>query len=265
MEESGKPKASRDHRTWPVTDYEEMAARYDAGRALPLESLTAWREALYPHLASARGRTVLDLGSGTGVWSVAMAEWFGCRVVALEPSEGMLREASAKRSHPMVAYVQGQGERLPLEDQSCAAAWLSTVVHHLSDVPRCARELRRVVAPGGPVLLRNAFSGRTDDVLWLRFFPRAVEIAAKRWPSLDEVTGAFTSAGHAVESVKQVPQISAESLKEYAERIRVRADSTLQLLDDDEFERGIAELEGAAAAETSQRPVVDRLDLIVFR
>ena len=41
-----------------------------------------------------------------------------------------------------VAWVGGQAERLPLRDGCCGGAWLSTVIHHLADLPGCARELR---------------------------------------------------------------------------------------------------------------------------
>jgi SAM-dependent methyltransferase len=40
------------------------------------------------------------------------------------------------------------------------AAWLSVVVHHLADLPAAAEELRRVLVPGGRVLIRGAFPGR---------------------------------------------------------------------------------------------------------
>jgi ubiquinone/menaquinone biosynthesis C-methylase UbiE len=46
-----------------------------------------------------------------------------------------------------VAYVGGEAERLPLRDDSCAAAWLSTVIHHVGDLSGCAQELRRVLEP----------------------------------------------------------------------------------------------------------------------
>jgi ubiquinone/menaquinone biosynthesis C-methylase UbiE len=99
---------------------------------------------------------VLDLGAGTGLFSVAIAQWFGTEVVAVEPSEGMLRQART-RAHPQVTYIGGLGEQLPLRDGCCDSAWLSTVIHHLSDLAACAGELRRVVRPGGWVLIRNAF------------------------------------------------------------------------------------------------------------
>jgi hypothetical protein len=49
------------------------------------------------------------------------------------------------------------------------------------------------------------------------------------------------------------------------ERVRRRADSTLQPLPDHEFVSGLAAMERAAAAEATPTPVVDHLDLLVLR
>ena len=107
-------------------DYDELAAVYDRDRAVPLEALEPWRVALAAYLPPASGLPVLDLGAGTGLFAVAIAQWFGTGVVAVEPSEGMRRHARATRAHPRVAYVGGLGEQLPLRDGCCDSAWLST-------------------------------------------------------------------------------------------------------------------------------------------
>jgi hypothetical protein len=59
--------------------------------------------------------------------------------------------------------------------------------------------------------------------------------------------------------------VTADSLRAWCERVRLRADSTLQPLDDAVFARRLAEAERAAADERGARPVVDRLDLLVLR
>jgi hypothetical protein len=46
--------------------------------------------------------------------------------------------------------------------------------------------------------------------------------------------------------------------------VSLRADSTLELLPDDEFADGMARLEAAAAAETSPSPVREALELVVY-
>jgi SAM-dependent methyltransferase len=186
-------------------DYDQLAASYDAGRALSSDGLEGWR-----------------------------------------------------------AWVGGRAERLPLRDGCCGGAWLSTVIHHLGDLPRCARQLRRVVRAGGPVLIRSSFPGRHQGITLFRFFPGAGRIA-EGFPTVEATVAAFEAAGFAFETLRQVPQVSAPSLRAAVEQVRRRADSTLQPLPDHEFASGLAAMERAAAAEATPTPVVDHLDLLVLR
>jgi ubiquinone/menaquinone biosynthesis C-methylase UbiE len=246
------------------TDYERMAAAYDAGRALPLDQLDAWRVVLSRYVAGS-GRPVLDLGSGTGLFSEALATWFDVVVVGVEPSEAMRREAATRRRLPNIIYVAGRAEWIPLEDGSCGCAWLSTVLHHITDLPACARELRRVLRDGDPVLIRNSFGDRLDDVHWLDFFPPAKRLAATRWPTVEQAAHAFSSAGFEVETLESVPEVIAPNLRAYHDRLRVRANSTLTLIDEHEFAEGLARLDRAASEQSGPEPVVDRRDLLVLR
>ena len=86
-------------------DYDQLAASYDRGRGMPLEGLEGWRAALAAYLPPASGRPVLDLGAGTGLFAAAIATWFDARVVGVEPSQEMRRQARQAHTHRRVAYV----------------------------------------------------------------------------------------------------------------------------------------------------------------
>ena len=244
-------------------DYDRMAGVYDQGRALSVGGLEGWRAALAAWLPPPTGLPVLDLGAGTGLFATAIATWFDVGVVAVEPSAGMRRQARLARAHPRVAWVGGQAERLPFRDGCCGGAWLSTVIHHLGDLPGCARELRRVLPAGSPVLIRSSFPGRHGGITVFRFFPGAGRIA-DTFPTVEATVAAFEAAGFAFQALQPVAQVSAPSLRAAVKRARLRADSTLAPLPDDEFAEGLAALERAAAAETTPTPVVDHLDLLVL-
>jgi ubiquinone/menaquinone biosynthesis C-methylase UbiE len=100
-------------------------------------------------------------------------------------------------------YVATRAETLPFGAATCGAAWLSTVIHHLSDLNACARELRRVLARGVPVMIRNSFPGRLDEVELFRYFPAAAAVAAK-WPTLEQTVSTFADAGFAESSITRV-------------------------------------------------------------
>ena len=224
--------------------------------------METWCAAITRYVRPEATSMVLDLGCGTGRFSAAIADWFDTEVVGIEPSGEMLRAARASQP-PGVAYAQGRGEDLPLAEQSCDWAWLSTVVHHFDDLRRVASELRRVLRPGGAILIRNWFPGG-EDVIHFHYFPGARRIA-ETFPTVAAVGEAFATAAFGIEAVESVPQASVQSLADVYERVRLRADTTLQLLSDEEFAEGLRHLEADAAAETAPKPVVSRLGLLVLR
>jgi ubiquinone/menaquinone biosynthesis C-methylase UbiE len=245
--------------------YDDTAAAYHATRALPLDALEGWRTAVVRYLSPPPRRPVVDVGAGTGVFARAFAEWFGVRVVGVEPSSGMRAEARRRSAHPLVTWVAGAAEHLPLAHGSGSCAWLSTVVHHLSDLPAAVRELARVLVGDAPVLVRSAFPERHDHIALFRFFPGARR-AAERFPTIRQVVDVFSTVGFSLERVEDVSQVSASSLAAFRAGLpRLRtADSTLVRLTDEEFACGLAAVEAALRGDDG-RPVVDRLTLMVLR
>jgi ubiquinone/menaquinone biosynthesis C-methylase UbiE len=101
------------------------------------------------------GDRVVDVGCGPGRFLREAAER-GADVVGVDPSSRMRRMAA--RFTPAwlrskVAVLDGSAERLPLEDGSATVAWAVASVHHWEDVDAGLAELRRVLAPGGRLLL----------------------------------------------------------------------------------------------------------------
>jgi SAM-dependent methyltransferase len=240
-----------------------MAGVYGAGRRLPPEVMSAWMDTVSARVGAADG-PILDLGSGTGRFSKALAARFGVTVVAVEPAEGMRQQALRDGVRRSVAMVAGRTEAMPVRDGAFVAVWASQVVHHVDDLPGCAAELRRVVRPGGPIMLRGTFEATCPLIPWGRYFPEAIRIATERFPTLEEITAVFCAAGLHRRAHDIIWQTTAGSMHELAARIRLRADSTLALLTDDEFGIGLARLEAAAEAETSPAPVREAIELVVF-
>jgi catechol 2,3-dioxygenase-like lactoylglutathione lyase family enzyme/ubiquinone/menaquinone biosynthesis C-methylase UbiE len=240
----------------PRISYDDAAASaFRASRHLPRDGLAEWRDAVARHLAPRPGMRLLDLGAGTGMWAAAFTDWFGIEVVAVEPCSAM----RARSSYP--AMLAGDATSIPLDAGSVDGAWLSTVIHHLPDLPAAAAELRRVLLPGGPVLIRSAFPGRHRQITLFRFFPEAVRVL-DTYPSVADVRAAFATAGFELAVVEPVRQTTANSLATAAAHLRRDAHTPLRLITDAEYERGLARLR--AAAETETGPVIDTLDLLIL-
>ena len=120
------------------------------------------------------GMRVLDVACGPGLTTQCALELAGPTgyVVGLDPSSGMLREA---RKAPCRNLVQGIGEELPFPDGSFDFLSMGYALRHVSDLRVAFREYRRVLRPGGIVLLLEISRPRSTTLLTLsRFYIRTV-------------------------------------------------------------------------------------------
>lgn len=234
-----------------------QVAAFEATRHLRDEDLDTWRVAIQRYFDPRPGTRLLDLGCGTGNWSRAFRTWWPTvDVVAVEPSAAMRERALLQ---PVLA---GAADDIPLADASVDGVWLSTVIHHIPDLVAAATEIRRVLKPGAPVLIRSAFAGRHEAISLFRWFPEAVAVL-DRYPSISSVEAAFAVAGFTTAGCEPVPQVTAKSIAEAAAGLRREAHTPLQLISDDAYAAGVARLQ--EAARTPSGPVVDALDLLVLR
>jgi ubiquinone/menaquinone biosynthesis C-methylase UbiE len=238
----------------------QTAAAYQAVREIPRDGLSEWREAIRRHLRPSPGMTLVDIGAGTGQFAAALSEWFGLTVVAVEPSAEMRQRIPRT---PSIQAVEGDASRIPLPDQSADAAWLSLVIHHIPDLTAAAHEIRRVLRPDSPVLIRQGFPGRVDRIELVRWFPETAR-AVDTYPSVAEVCNAFATAGFEQEALEQVPETYGTSLTEFLDQVETlrQADTTLRGLSDDEFLRG---KERIRRAKDRGVPRSNWLDLLVVR
>lgn len=245
-------------------DYDaRQHAVYAAGRALSDEARRVWVGAFTTWASPRRPLTVLDLGSGTGRFTPALATAFGGPVYGVEPSERM-RQVAEQARHPEVHYLAGSAESVPLPDGVCDLVLMFLSFHHVRDRRAAVAELRRVVRPGARVLVRSTFADRMPDLLWHRFFPGARRVEEQMFPALTEVVRLFDEAGFAAVALDVVRETMAPSLAAYAERLRLRAISTFEHLGDQETRRGFAALDRAVEAEAVPQPVSADCDLLVL-
>jgi ArsR family transcriptional regulator len=103
------------------------------------------------------GWTIADLGCGTGAFTAELAR-SGAHVVGVDQSAAMLKVARrATRALPNVELHQGSLEALPLPDGSCDAALLLLVLSYVAAVEPVLREAHRVLAPGGRLVVVDAY------------------------------------------------------------------------------------------------------------
>ena len=249
-----------------ITYDDQTAAAYRAVREIPRDGLEEWRDAVRRHLNPVPGMTLVDIGAGPGQFAAAFSDWFGLDIVAVEPSAAMRAHIPRR---PGIRVLEGHASALPLPDDSADGAWLSLVIHHIPDLEAAAREIRRVLRPGAPVLIRQGFPGRIDRVELVRWFPETARTAGT-YPSVEQTCQAFAAAGFSRDALEPVRETYPASLAEFLAQVDTfrRADTTMRNLTGEEFLRGKERLRRAAQdgeQAPGAEPRTNWLDLLVLR
>jgi SAM-dependent methyltransferase len=183
------------------------------------------------------GRRVLDVGCGPGRVAAALAER-GSRVWGVEPSAEMAALARDRISTVKVAPA----EQLPFKDGWFERAVMVLVIH-LLDRPQAFAEARRVLGPGGRLVVAT-FDPAHFERYWLnRFFPSLEAIDRARFPEPPALREELESAGFSSVRLTALSQQAAIGREEAIERVRGRFISPLQLLDEEELEAGLERME----------------------
>ena len=246
-------------------DYDaRLHAVYVAGRQMSPDPLQTWMETFARHLPTTRPLVWLDLGSGTGRMTPALAIAFGGPAHGVEPSDKMRAQALAHADHPAVTYSAGSAERIPLPDASCDAALVFFVWHHVVDREVAARELRRVVKPGGKLFVQANLSDRMPDVWWFRVVPEWKNVDTAQFRSEEEVETDFTEVGWTLTSRDQVTWVRSASLAEDYEKLKLRSVSVFEHMSEEVIEHGFARIE-AALPSLDEGPQYETSELLVFQ
>jgi len=134
----------------PFRTYDTFAPQYD-GVMRPLERwfLARRRKSTFALLPT--NAHILEIGAGTGVNFIHYPN--EAKGVATEPSKEMLRIADTKQRPPGLALLQSCAEQLPFQAASFDAAFATLVFCSVKSPAQVFAELRRVVKPGGTILL----------------------------------------------------------------------------------------------------------------
>jgi SAM-dependent methyltransferase len=113
-------------------------------------------------MGPAAGATAVDVGCGEGGQAIALAERFGLNVTGIDPVQRHIDAAraaaeTAEAGAGGVGFRLGSVEELPVSDQSVDLVWCRDVLVHVAELGRAYREFRRVLKPGGRILVYQMF------------------------------------------------------------------------------------------------------------
>ncbi len=127
----------------------------------------------------------LDVASGTGLMIKAALELgvAPSMVTGVDPSHGMLAQ---NRERNPVTLIEGRGEALPCASESFDFVSMGYALRHVEDLHKLFGELRRVLKPGGKVLILEITRPTNRAVLWVmrmymqKLIPTVVWMGGKR-------------------------------------------------------------------------------------
>jgi len=141
-----------------------------------------WRRALVRSLALAPTDRVLDVATGTGLIARDIQKRYGCDVIGVDQSTGML----ARAAH-IEARAAADANALPFEDGRFDVVVFSYLFRYVADPHATLRELSRVLKPGG-ILASVEFgvpTGRITRAGWTAYargvFPLASHVFPGGW------------------------------------------------------------------------------------
>jgi SAM-dependent methyltransferase len=98
----------------------------------------------------------LDCGCAEGAYTVGLADRGADRVVGLDVEESRVAEARRRAAgDERVSFVLGAGERLPFGDGLFDGVYLNEVLEHVRDEQQTLSEIRRVLRPGGYLVVMS--------------------------------------------------------------------------------------------------------------
>jgi ubiquinone/menaquinone biosynthesis C-methylase UbiE len=245
----------------PEVDYDDASTSFDEGRSLSDTKEALWTDLFGQHLGLNTTSRLLDVGCGTGRFSLLAARQFRCAVVGIDPSLSMLAKAKAK-CYNGNKWLLGQAEAIPFPDNVFDACLASQVVHHFQDRRQAFAEMYRVLRRGGRLGVRYSSHAQLRTILDYRFFPSALQIDQERMPDTGVMRELIRTVGFRGAKEHTVCQELFESTDDYLKKIQGRYASALWLIPEEEYQGGLREAE--AYFEARQLDAGDRLAYLTF-
>lgn len=220
-------------------DYSQIANTYDDARPLFEESLERWMTLISEKIGSRQRVELLDLGCGTGRFSIPMATRLGYSVTGVDNSEEMLEEARNKEGGDRVEWNTQDATCLSYPNGSFDVVFMSHLLHHLDEPLDVVRECCRILRPRGVILNRYGPMEDIRDDPEHTFFPESIEIDEARTPTIKEVEGWFGDAGFNDVSTEAMMQQTYRFAEDRLRKARLRCTSVLTLVGQSAFERGL--------------------------
>lgn len=218
-----------------MIDYDKLALEYSRHRRVHPGVLRR----LQNSGRITKSSQVLEVGCGTGNYSLALRSLTGCSCWGIDPSREML--SKALESSQGVVFLSGNAERIGLRENSFDLVFSVDVIHHVKDHLEYMREAHRVLREGGQICTV------TDSEWIIRhrqplavYFPETIGIDLARYPSIAELRRLMEQVGfqEIKENMEEFPYMLTD-----VQPYRKKTFSCLHLIPEEAFRKGLDRME----------------------
>jgi ubiquinone/menaquinone biosynthesis C-methylase UbiE len=236
-------------------DYDNLAATYDL--RYHRNAYTGVADVLGEFIGDGEGR-VLEVGCGTGHW-LRMLERGRGRVVGLDVSRPMLQQAREGAAGAFLCH--GSAKELPYRDQTFDRVICINTLHHFGGPERVFSEVRRVLTPGGGLLVVS-LDPHTGSDRWCiyEYFEGTRDADLTRYLSAARIRELMGTNGLSACRTREAAHFDLRFEAGEALARGWLAQSTtsqLAILSADEYERGIARIRAAERQDQRLELTVD--------
>jgi len=144
--------------------------------------------------------TVLDIGAGTGSYSLILAQQ-GYQIFAVEPSRVMRNQAIQDLA---IEWIDACAEKIPLRDRAADAAIIILALHHFQDYQQAIQEITRVTGNGQLIFL--TYDPDAISRFWIsQYFPSFVTDVRSSFLPLSQLIIAIQSATGKKAKIQKFP------------------------------------------------------------
>lgn len=243
------------------TNYSTIADRYDNNKYRHDIKIDFDLES-YINDCNTNKLNILDLACGTGIYLYKQQEYFkgdNIQWYGLDACQEMLDKAELKMKN--VKFTKALAEKLPYENQTFDFIINNYAFHHFESKEKVLNEVSRVTKNNGIFKMRN-ISMYDMPKWWIySFFPTAYNEDLKRFWQKELIFSELSNRGFEVQLHIEYKMIETK-LSSLIEHVKNRDISTLAILDDKEYMRGLELIEYSLKKDPEISIVSDFADMI---
>lgn len=177
--------------------------------------------------------TLLDVGCGTGKYGEAL-EKLGFVVTGIDKAPSQIQEAQK-----VIDCQLGNVCQLPFDDNSFDVCIMIIMIHHLCKDERIQafKEVYRVLKPNGILIIKTASHEDLEYRISSRFFPKALSIDKKRYPTIQSLIDEMQWFDTVV--CKPVVLTTKFNVAEMIKKLEMRRTTNLGMLTNEELQSGL--------------------------